>query len=69
LWVFKNLLRNVGLKTPYLMKKFLKEMLEDFKTFALKDRRKRKRKTTVQNLMDAVGQEKLIVDNDFSCLA
>jgi len=51
------------------MKKFLKEMLEDFKTFALKDRRKRKRKTTVQNLMDAVGQEKLIVDNDFSCLA
>lgn len=58
-----------ALKSPYLMKKFLKELLEDFKHFAFKDRRKKTKKTTVQNLMDAVGQEKLIVDNDFSCLA
>jgi len=55
-----------ALKSPYLMKKFLKELLEDFKHFAFKDRRKRKKKTTVQNLMDIVGQEKLIVNCDFS---
>lgn len=58
-----------ALKSPYLMKKFLKELLQDFKDFAFKERRKRKKKTTVQNLMENIGQEKLIVDNEFSCLA
>lgn len=48
-----------ALKSSYLIKKFLKEILEDFKNFAFKDRRKRTKKTTVQNLMDAAGQEKL----------
>lgn len=48
-----------ALKSPYLMKKFLKEILSDFKQFAFKTGKKIKKKTTVQNLMDAVGQEKL----------
>lgn len=57
-----------ALNSPYRMKKFLTEMLEDFKNFAFKDKRKRNKKTTVQKLMDVVGQEKLI-NNNFSCLA
>lgn len=58
-------LRNVALdffralKSAHLLKKFLKELLKDFKNFAYKDIRRRTKKTTVRKLMDAVGQEKL----------
>lgn len=60
-------LRNVAidffraLKSAYLLKKFVEELLKDIKNFAYKDIRRRKKKTTVQKLMDAVGQEKLCV--------
>jgi Transposase DDE domain len=50
-----------ALKSPNLLKKVLKELLDDFKNFAFKDKRLRRKKTTVQQLMDAVGQEKLCV--------
>lgn len=53
-----------ALKSRYLMKKFLNEVLEDFKNFAFKEKRKRNKKTTVQKLMEVVGQEKLITKND-----
>lgn len=50
-----------ALKSPYLLKRFIKELLDDFKNFAFKDKRLRKKKTTVQQLMDVVGQKKLCV--------
>jgi hypothetical protein len=53
-----------ALKSHYLLTKFLKELLEDFKRFAFKDKRLRKKKTTVQKLMDAVGQKKLCINTD-----
>jgi hypothetical protein len=58
-----------ALKSRHLMKKFLNELLEDFKNFAFKEKRKKNKKTTVQKLMEVVGQEKLITNNDCSCLA
>jgi hypothetical protein len=54
-----------ALKSSYLMEKFLKKILDDFKHFAFKRGKKIKKKTTVQKLMDATGQEKLS-DYDFS---
>jgi hypothetical protein len=59
-----NLISNFfrALKSPYLLRRFLKELLDDFRSFAFKDRRLRKKKTTVQKLMDAAGQEKLWIE-------
>lgn len=47
----------IALKSPYRLLKFLKGFLNDLKDFALKEKPRKKRRTTCQILMDAAGQE------------